>query len=229
MSDVITVEVLDPEAGIREGLDELRAATRAQFLKRAVFAGGTLTVGGVVMSGLPALALGASAKEDQDILNFALMLEYLEAAFYTEAENKGKLSGDRKGFAKVVGSHERAHRDYLKKALGSKANKSPSFDFRDTTTDDTKFVATSIALEDTGVGAYNGQGANLRKPTLAVAATIVSVEARHAAWIRDIARKDGFNSSSATADLPAPAPFDLLLSKSTVQKRVKNTGFVKSS
>lgn len=229
MSDVIRVEVLDPHAAIREGLDESRSDTRAQFLKKAAVAGGTLSVGGVVMSGLPALAFGASASMDQDILNFALFLEYLEAAFYTEAENKGKLSGERKGFAKIVGAHERAHRDFIKKALGSKARKSPTFDFRDTTTDDAKFVATAIALEDTGVGAYNGQGANLTRKRLAVAAQIVSVEARHAAWIRNVAREDGFASKSQTSALPAPSAFDLLLSKKTVQNRVDKTGFVKSS
>ena len=119
-------------------------------------------------------------------------------------------------FASVVGAHERTHRDYLKKALGSKAIKSPKFAFGNTTSNQAKFVATAIALEDTGVGAYNGQGANLTKKTLAVAAEIVSVEARHAAWIRDIA-----------GQLPAPKAFDPLLSKSQVQKRVKATGFVK--
>ena len=48
---------------------------------------------------------------------------------------------------------------FLKSALGSKAVAKPTFDFKGTTDDPAKFTATSIVLEDTGVAAYNGQGA----------------------------------------------------------------------
>lgn len=224
MSDLITVEVRDPDAAIEEALDPQRGATRAQFLRRAVFGGGTLAVSGVVFSGLPELALGASASDDVKILNFALGLEYLEATFYTEAE-KSRFSGEVGEFARVVAAHERAHVAYLKKALGSKANRSPKFDFRDTTTNEAKFVATSIALEDLGVSAYNGQGPNVTKKTLAAAAKIVSVEARHASWIRYIAIKRG--GSSSTSHLPAPSAFDKPRTKSQVQTKVNQTHFVK--
>jgi hypothetical protein len=49
------------------------------------------------------------------------------------------------------------------------------------------FTQAAIQLEDIAVAGYNGQAANLTKGTLAAAATIVSVEARHAAWVRAIA------------------------------------------
>ena len=71
-------------------------------------------------------------------------------------------------------------------------------------------------LEDTGVAAYNGQGANVTKKVLAAAASIVSVEARHAAWIRDIAKK-----------LPAPAAFDASKTADQVLSAVNATGFIK--
>jgi rubrerythrin len=228
MSRLVTLEVADPTAAISESATAEPGLTRAQLFKRAALGGGGVVVGGVAFGGIPSLAFAASASEDERILNFALFLEYLEAAFYTEAEDKGLLVGEARNFAKVVGAHERAHRDFIKKALGSKAQKSPTFDFKDTTSRTDKFIATAIALEDTGVGAYNGQGANLTKATLAVAAEIVSVEARHASWIRDIAD----NSPLATtkpAGGPAPSAFDPLLTKSQVQQRVKSTGFVKSS
>lgn len=225
---VVTVEVEDPEQALAQGLEARPGVTRAQMFKRAALGGGSVLVGGVAFGGIPSLAFAASASEDAQILNFALFLEYLEAAFYTEAENKGLLAGEARNFAKVVGAHERAHRDFIKKALGSKAQKSPTFDFRDTTSRTDKFIATAIALEDTGVGAYNGQGANLTKKTLAVAAEIVSVEARHASWIRDIADNSPLAPSKPKGG-PAPSAFDPLLSKSQVQQRVKSTGFVKSS
>ena len=216
MSECVTVRVADPEKAIEEGCDRAPGATRAQLFKLAAVGGGSLLASGVAFGGIPSLAFGASASEDVKILNFALLLEYLEATFYTEAEQKHKLTGQTRGFAKIVGGHERTHVAYLKKALGSKAIKSPKFDFGDTTTNMKKFMATSIALEGTGVGAYNGQGPNLTKKTLAAAAEIVSVEARHAAWIRAIA-----------GVLPAPYAFDPLYSKSKVLKIVGATGFVK--
>jgi hypothetical protein len=188
--------------------------------------GGSLLVGGVAFGGIPSVAFGASASEDVQILNFALFLEYLEAAFYTEAEQKGLLQGEAREFARVVGGHERAHRDFIKTALGSSAMSSPTFAFGDTTSVTGKFIATAVALEDTGVGAYNGQGANLTKKTLAVAAEIVSVEARHAAWIRDIADLSPLVTSKPPGG-PAPDAFDPLLTKSQVQQRVNATGFVK--
>jgi hypothetical protein len=216
LSDVVSLDVIDTDGAVREALDGAGSSTRAEFFRRAALAGGTFAAGGVVFAGLPTVALAKpSASQDVKILNFALTLEYLEAAFYTEAEAKGALSGATAGFARVVGGHERAHVAYLQKALGSAAVAKPRFDFHGTTADQAQFQATAIALEDTGVGAYNGQGPNLTKKTLAAAAQIVSVEARHAAWIRDIVRKD-----------PAPSAFEPALSKSQVLARVAKTGFV---
>jgi hypothetical protein len=216
MSDHLSLEAVDVDGAIQEALDETQEATRSGFLKKALFTGGTLAFGGILLGGLPKLATGApSPSQDAAILNFALLLEYLESSFYTEAVSGGALSGEPAKFAQVVRDHEDAHVAFLKKALGSKAIAKPSFDFKGTTMDQNKFIATSIALEDVGVGAYNGQGQNLTKPTLAAAATIVSVEARHAAWIRDIAAK-----------LPSPDAFDPLFTKAQTMAKVKATGFV---
>ena len=226
MSQRVTVGVVDPEKAFQESLEAEPGTTRAQLFKRAALGGGSLLVSGVAFGDIPSLAFGASASEDVQILNFALFLEYLEAAFYTEAEKKGKLVGEARYFARIVGGHERTHRDYLKKALGNKAIKSPRFDFADTTSNTGKFIVTAVALEDTGVGAYNGQGANLTKATLAVAAQIVSVEARHAAWIRDIADLSPLVTTKPPGG-PAPNAFDPLLTKRQVQQKVTATGFVK--
>ena len=216
MSDHLSLEAVDVDGAIREALDETQAASRSRFLKKALFTGGTLAFGGVLLGGLPKLATGApSASQDAAILNFALTLEYLESSFYTEAVANGALSGPVLKFAQVVKSHEDAHVAFLKQALGSKAVAKPTFNFASTTSNQGQFIATSIALEDTGVGAYNGQGPNLTKATLGAAAMIVSVEARHAAWIRDIAAK-----------LPAPYGFDPLFTKTQTLAKVGATGFI---
>ena len=218
MREHLTLEVVDSDRAIEEALDERKTTTRFGFLQKALAAGGTVAVGGVVIGGLPKMAVGAPGPaQDVEILNFALLLEFLEAEFYTQAVADGALSGETLQFARVVGAHERAHVAFLRKALGNKAIEKPTFDFKGTTEDMKKFQATAIVLEDTGVSAYNGQGPRLTKKTLAAAGSIVSVEARHAAWIRDIVRKP-----------PAPLAFDKALTKQQVEAAVGRTGFIQS-
>ncbi|MGI8420716.1 MAG: ferritin-like domain-containing protein [Gaiellaceae bacterium] len=216
MSDHLTLEHVDSDGALQEAYEKMGGDTRAGFFKKALFAGGGLTVGGVVLGGLPALvSADPGPAQDVAILNFALTLEYLEAAFYKEALAMGALKGRVLKLAKVVANHEAQHVAALKGALGSAAIAKPTFNFKGTTSDQAKFMATSIVLEDTGVAAYNGQGQNLTKKTLAAAATIVSVEGRHAAWIRDIVGQN-----------PAPAAFDPLKTKGQILAAVKSTGFI---
>src|SRR5204863_4889777 len=49
------------------------------------------------------------------------------------------------------------------------------------------FLRLAIAMEDILVSSRNGQAGNLSKRRLAAVATIASVEARHSAWVRDLA------------------------------------------
>jgi len=213
----LTLEVVDP-GGISEVLDPRTADTRSAFLKKAAVAGGGVALGGVLIGGLPALTTAAPGPaQDQEILNFALLLEYLEAEFYTQAEASGALSGEAAEFARVVGEHERAHVEFLEGALGDAANAKPTFDFKGTTEDQQMFLQTAIVLEDTGVAAYNGQGARLTKETLPAAASVVSVEARHAAWVRDIVGEN-----------PAPNVVDPLQSIDEITAAVTDTGFIQS-
>jgi len=199
--------------------DDSDASSRADFVARAVVAGGALAAGGLLVTGFPRLAASApSAAQDKNILDFALLLEYIEAGFYAEAFAKGKLSGELGDYVSIVRLHEQAHVAFLKSALGKEARKKPKLSFGETTSDPAKFTAAAIALEETMIGAYNGQAANLTKPTLAAAAKIVSVEARHAGWIRAIAGKN-----------PAPNATDKPQTATQVQGAVNRTGFLQSS
>ena len=188
--------------------------TRGQFLARAGLAGGGALAASFGLD--PALAAAATSKGDIAILNYALTLEYLEAAFYTEAEEMGALSGELALFAQVVGQHERDHVKALKAVLGRKAVKKPKFNFRGTTEDAAKFAATAQVLEDTGVAAYKGQAPKLKSDALLEAALAIhAVEARHAGWIRDI------NGAP-----PAPAAFDAPKTKGQVLAAVAQTKFI---
>ena len=225
MDDMLSLDLVDQDGAIREARDRAAGGTRADLFRKTVVGGGTFLAGGLLISGLPSVALGKpSASQDVEILNFALLLEYLESSFYVEAVQRADLSGATLRFATTVRDHELAHVAFLRKVLGSKAIRKPSFDFKGTTSDPGRFVATAVVLEDTGVAAYNGQGANLTKATLAAAGTIVSVEARHAAWIRRIASAPQY--ARRPASFPAPAAFDPSLTRKQVESAVAATGFI---
>jgi rubrerythrin len=168
-----------------------------------------------------AMASGSVAKSDVAILNFALTLEYLEAAFYAEAVNRGNFTRETNTFARTVARHEAAHVKFLKGALGAAAVKSPTFDFKGTTVDQAKFEATAPVLEDTGVRAYLGQVGNIKsKAILAAAGSILPVEARHAAWIREI------RNAKTQGVLPAATAFQAAATKAQILAAVKGTGFI---
>lgn len=202
--------------------------TRAQMLRKAAIGGGALMGGGMLL-GLAGTATGApSAKQDTEILNYALTLEYLEAAFYDEAVAKGALSGDALLFAQTAKAHENTHVDFLKGALGSKAVAKPNFDFKGTTGALTSFLNTAVVLEDTGVSAYLGQVTRFSKPVLAlIAGHVLVVEARHAAWVRFIAKTripadHPFNNSEFVNGYPRGGYANM----KQVLAVVKSTGFI---
>ena len=220
-NDALTFGDIDRDGALAETA-ERAGVTRGDALRRAMLGGGALIGAGSLLSALPASALAGSAKaaSDVDILNFALTLEYLEAAFYAEAVSGGKICGEGKKFAAVVAKDEAAHVAFLKGALGSKAVKKPTFDFKGTTMKQATFLKTAMVLEDTGVSAYAGAAPMIaNKKTLAAALSVHSVEARHAAWVRNIL-------GHGSAPLPAPAAFDPALTKAQVLKAVTGTGFI---
>jgi len=221
MADLFTLEDVDRDGAIQEAAAEVDPFTRASFLRKAGVGVGAVAGGSALLGAVPSLAFaGGVPKSDIAILNFALTLEYLEAAFYAEAVAKGNFSGETGKFAHVVAAHEKAHVAFLKGSLGRKAVKKPKFDFKGTTTDKAKFEATAQTLEDTGVAAYLGQVGNIKaKAILRAAGSILPVEARHAAWIRDI-------RGSGDAPLPAPTAFQAARTKGQILAAVKATGFI---
>jgi ferritin-like protein len=226
MTEHLTLQDVDRDGAIAEHRHEAEQAvegggnTRAAFLVR----GGALLGGGLALGSLPIALAGAqsASKADVKILNYALTLEYLEAAFYKEAIAAGKLTGETASFATVAGGDEAAHVQALRAALGSKASAEPKFDFKGTTGAMKSFLDTAKVLEDTGVSAYQGQGPNIHdKKLLAAAGSILAVEARHAAWVTDII-------GGGKGPLPAPEAFSQPMSMSAVLSAVKGTGFIKS-
>jgi rubrerythrin len=225
MDDILKIDEIDADGAIREAAEEVATDTRLGFLRKAAVGGAVVVGGSAFMGAMPKIASAAGIPaSDIAILNFALTLEYLEAAFYAEAVANGKLTDkDTKRFATVVASHEDQHVKFLQAVLKSKAVARPKFDFKGTTADEAKFQATADVLENTGVHAYLGQVPNIKaKPVLIGAGRILPIEARHAAWIRDIR----FQGGTTSPETPAPGAFEDGFSKAKILAAVKATGFI---
>jgi rubrerythrin len=160
------------------------SVTRAALLRRGAGAAGLVVVA------VPALVIAQSSEREIEVLNLLLAVEYAEAAFYAQAVDGGALKGELRAFADQVLEHERQHLDLVKGVLGNAADDEPGYDFGDAVRDADAFVDAAGRLEDLAVAAYNGQAGNVSPEAFAAAARIVSVEARHAAWIRSIAGRD---------------------------------------
>lgn len=133
---------------------------------------------------------------DIGILNYAYALEQLEAAFYLKVVSsyyQGATDKEKK-YLNSICAHEIAHREFLKNALGDKAIPALKVDFSsiDFRSRDS-VLSTSKAFEDLGVSAYNGAGELIQSGAyLLIAGKIVSVEARHAAAVRDLIKYGDF-------------------------------------
>jgi ferritin-like metal-binding protein YciE len=147
---------------------------------------------------------------DTGVLNYAYALEQLEAAFYTTLRTGTYYTGlaansAEKSVLDDLYYHEVIHRELFKTALGSAAIKGLDPDFsnidfnvRTSASGSAKLgvLDAAKAFEDLGVAAYNGAGKYLTSAdNLTLAGKIVSVEARHAALIRDMLSNGTFVGS----------------------------------
>lgn len=151
---------------------------------------------------------GTEFTSDIDVLNYALTLEHLEAAFY-QASGDYDLGTDAFGnsineWATVIGEHETAHVDTLTQVitdLGGEPVMAAEYDFG--VTDAQSFLATAAIMENLGVSAYDGAGQFIQDAGLLTAAgSIVAVEARHAAYLNLITGAQPFPSAFETPMTP---------------------------
>lgn len=138
---------------------------------------------------------------DTGILNYAYALEQLEAAFYTQVALTpySGITAAETSLLTDIRDHEIAHREFFKAALAANAIQALEVDFSsiDFSRRDS-VLGTAKAFEDLGVTAYNGAGKLITTPDyLVLAGKIVSVEARHAALIRDLISNGSFADSTA--------------------------------
>lgn len=212
---------------LHDRLWETIAGERRRLASRRSLVTGAAKVAG---SGIIGLALGGAplkvnlrstfAQEfgdDIEILNYALTLEHLENAFYrdglaqldeeafTEDNRPASLRRD----LELIAAHEAEHVEFLTQSIsaaGGTPVEEAEYDFGDAFADVTAFLETAQALENTGVAAYNGAASFILDPAiLASAASIASVEARHAAYL-----------NARNGETPFPDAFDESLSRGEV-------------
>ena len=194
------MEILKPSNGQDQPtlMDELAAkeVSRRRFLRFS----GLVGASAVVLSGVGLAGCGRDDDGTMDdvnlgsgdigILNYAYALEQLEAAFYTQviASPYSNMTALETEFLKDIRDHEIAHREFFKAALGSSAIRDLQVDFSSINFGSRDIVlGTAKTFEDLGVAAYNGAGKLITSTDyLTLAGKIVSVEARHAAIIRDL-------------------------------------------
>ena len=154
---------------------------------------------------------------DLGVVNYALTLEYLEAAFYAEVAKSGLFKGDQLALLKDFGADEQAHVGALEqtaKKLGKPAPK-PKTQFP---LDDAGSVAELAAtVENVGAAAYLGQATNIKSDeVLAAALSIHTIEARHAAVLNQLVGEpitpDGAFAAPMSADEVLPQVMDFIVS-----------------
>jgi ferritin-like protein len=194
------IEKVDGE--IYERLNPRRAAMKDFFNmgKKITLAAMPLALGSVFKK-----AYGQTTPTQiNDVLNFALTLEYLEYHFYNHAvvAAPGLIpTGAPLTAITTIRNHEQAHVNLLAGALGASA-RTPlaytDFDFTgkgtfpDVYTNYLTFLKVATAFEDTGVRAYKGQATVLKgNAVLTTALQIHSVEARHASHLRQMLAANG--------------------------------------
>jgi len=193
--------------------DKASGVTRERALTTAALAAGGALVTVTAIGAADRSNAAPSAERDKRVLNLLLRVEYTEAAFYAAALKDAGLTGELEDYARVVLAHEQEHVGFLKGALGDAADPEPDYDFAAVTADEDAFADAAAKLEDIAVGAYNGQAANVTQSAFLAAARIVSVEARHAAWIRSIRDAD-----------PAPDAVDSPFDEQRVRRGLRELG-----
>ena len=201
-----------------------------------MYAGATAGATALVLAGCsddaetPAASVNVSlGTGDASVLNYAYALEQLEAAFYAKVVATGTatgLSAAELSYFTRVAKHEAIHRDFLQAAITRDFSGSllPTLTFnfdsinfgkraKDPADAKPGILDAAKAFEDLGVAAYNGVAKLLKGAAyVAIAGQIVSVEARHAALMRNLLLPGSF----AASDQVDAAGFDKQLKPADV-------------
>ena len=186
----------DSERAIRH------AASRRRFMQLVGTAGGaaaisTLTAAcgsGAEGGGAADASTGSpEPKNDLEIVNYALFLEYVEEDFYEQVIDSDEITEPRLArLMRSIHQNEREHADALAgvaNQLGGTPIARPKTDFGAViASGEERILDVAAVLENLGAAAYLGQLPRIQSLSLReTAATIATVEARHAAALNELA------------------------------------------
>lgn len=227
-------------------------ATRRNFLRTLVAGGSVMLLPSVFTActddgndnplgpgNIPDPVTGVSfdLRSDVGIFRLLHLNEQLEAAFYTAVVSSGTFSGfsaDERELFIDLRNTEIIHREFVRTALGSQALPDVRGSINLTTLNNilssrVNIITASRLFEHLGVAALNGAGKYLQDArNLLVAGKFASVEARHAAALRDVLPPAGVNPNTAFAgdDIIDANGRDVKLEAGAVLDRVAATGIV---
>jgi hypothetical protein len=206
------IEKVDPE--VYDRLDSRRSVFKhmSGLGQKLTAAAIPLAVGAIFNKVYAQTPVGAGVN---DVLNFALKLEYLESYFYNARTTVTGLSSQNAAALALIATDEANHVTFLRSVLGSNAIAAPAttaFDytakgtFPTALTSAATYLALAQSFEDTGVRAYKGAAPLVmsNKTVLTAALNIHSVEARHASHIRAMRRAGAGSATPAQGVAVSP-------------------------
>ncbi|MET3808453.1 rubrerythrin [Nakamurella sp. UYEF19] len=178
---------------------------RRSFLKWAglVGVGASLVAGGLLEAPTAAdageILSSAKAGGDIDILNYALVLEYLELDFYVTGLSRNLLKGRDLELVSAISDHETQHVAAFTaaiKTLGGTPITRPKFNYpANSWLSRDGMLKNASTLEELGVSAYQGQVPLIQNAdVLEAGAAVAGVESRHASVLATLIGRKPFPS-----------------------------------
>ena len=142
-------------------------------------------------SSTTASTTASSNAADLKIVNYALTLEYLESEFYAKVAKSGLFKGATLSTLKTFGAEEADHVAALHKVAMSLGTPAPKPTGKFPVKSAAAVATLAATVENLGAAAYLGQAPHIQSPAvLAAALSIHSIEARHAATLNLLTKKD---------------------------------------
>jgi hypothetical protein len=132
-----------------------------------------------------------ASDSDLKIVNYALTLEYLESQFYAKVAASGLFKGKTLATLKTFGAEEAEHVAALHKVASSLGKPAARPTGKFPLHSAAQVAGLAAVVENLGAAAYLGQAPHIQsKEILAAALSIHSIEARHAATLNLLTKKD---------------------------------------